>query len=112
MPVVKENHKWNFKHVTHLCGTGRLYVRLNVAQETLVTSDDEQGDQHESQSSVQAVNQPNVQGVSSGGMQVGVTDEVECYSSPHGLISLWIHHSLIMMLSLCCPFLQVQAEKL
>ena len=82
MPVVKENHKWNFKHVTHLCGTGRLYVRLNVAQETLVTSDDEQGDQHESQSSVQAVNQPNVQGVSSGGMQVGVTDEVECYSSP------------------------------
>ncbi|PFX23509.1 Retrovirus-related Pol polyprotein [Stylophora pistillata] len=87
VPVVKENHKWNFKHVKHLCATGPLYVRLNVSQETLVTSDDEiEGDQHEStksQSSVQAVNnQPNVLGVSSGSMQVGATDEVECYSSP------------------------------
>ncbi|PFX23510.1 hypothetical protein AWC38_SpisGene11949 [Stylophora pistillata] len=67
---------------------GRLYVRLNVAQETPVTSDDEieGSDQHEStesQSSVQAVNnQPNVLGVSSGSMQVGAIDEVECYSSP------------------------------
>ena len=34
VPVVEENHKWNFKHVKHLCGTGRLYVRLNLAQET------------------------------------------------------------------------------
>lgn len=89
VPVVKENHKWNFKHVKHLCGTGRLYVRLNVAQETLVTSDDEEGDEHEStesQTSVQAVNnQPSVQGVtysSGGSMQVGATDEVECDSSP------------------------------
>ena len=33
VPVVKENHKWDYKHVkhlcgTHLCGTGRLYVRV------------------------------------------------------------------------------------
>ena len=58
---------------------------MNAAQDTLVTSDDEEGDEHEStetQTSVQAVkNQPNVQGVSSGSMQVGAT-EVECCSSP------------------------------
>ena len=32
---------WDFKHVKHLCGTGRLYVRLNVSKDTLV--EDEEG---------------------------------------------------------------------
>ena len=27
-PVVKDNHAWDFSHVKHLCGNGRLYVRL------------------------------------------------------------------------------------
>ena len=41
VPVVKENHKWDFKHVKHLCGTGRLYVRLNVPEYTLESPDEE-----------------------------------------------------------------------
>ena len=40
-PVVKKEHVWDFKHVKHLCGTGRLYVRLNVSKDTLV--EDEEG---------------------------------------------------------------------
>ena len=32
---------WDFKHVKHLCRTGRLYVRLNVSKDTLV--EDEEG---------------------------------------------------------------------
>jgi len=32
---------WDFKHVKHLCGTGCLYVRLNVSKNTLVK--DEEG---------------------------------------------------------------------
>ena len=39
--MVKENHKWDFKHVKHLCGTGRLYVRLNVPEYTLESPDEE-----------------------------------------------------------------------
>ena len=27
-PIVKDNHAWDFSHVKHLCGNGRLYVRL------------------------------------------------------------------------------------
>jgi len=27
-PIVKDNHTWDFSHVKHLCGNGRLYVRL------------------------------------------------------------------------------------
>ena len=30
-----------FQHVKHLCGTGRLYVSLNVSKDTLV--EDEEG---------------------------------------------------------------------
>lgn len=30
-PVVKESHKWDYGHVKHLCGNGRLYVRLLTA---------------------------------------------------------------------------------
>ena len=40
-PVVKKEHVWDSKHVKHLCGTGRLYVRLNVSKDTLV--EDEEG---------------------------------------------------------------------
>ena len=28
-PVVKENHLWDYAHVKHLCGAGKLYVRLD-----------------------------------------------------------------------------------
>eukprot|EP00794_Sanderia_malayensis_P013447 gene13447-14828_t len=43
LPVVKDDHKWDFKHIKHLCGNGRLYVRLNVPKHTLVSlSDDEE----------------------------------------------------------------------
>ena len=38
-PIVKENHKWDFKHVKNLCGNGRLYVRLNCVCSELVASD-------------------------------------------------------------------------
>lgn len=41
MPVVNENHKWDFKHVKHLCGTGRLYVHLNVPEYILESPDKE-----------------------------------------------------------------------
>ena len=40
-PVVKKEHVWDSKHVKHLCGTGRLYVSLNVSKDTLV--EDEEG---------------------------------------------------------------------
>eukprot|EP00794_Sanderia_malayensis_P008367 gene8367-9265_t len=40
---IKDDHKWDFKHIKHLCGNGRLYVRLNVPKHTLVSlSDDEE----------------------------------------------------------------------
>ena len=39
-PVVKCGHKWDFKHVKHLCGSGKLYVRLNVSKDTLVADDE------------------------------------------------------------------------
>lgn len=29
-PVVKDNHAWDFSDVKHLCGNGRLYVRLKA----------------------------------------------------------------------------------
>ena len=37
--IVRENHKWNFKHVKNLCGNGRLYLRLNCVCSELVASD-------------------------------------------------------------------------
>ena len=45
-PVVKENHSWDYAHVKHLCGAGKLYVRLNVSKDVIskdmagATSDD------------------------------------------------------------------------
>ena len=45
-PVVKENHSWDYAHVKHLCGAGKLYVRLNVSKDIIskdmagATSDD------------------------------------------------------------------------
>lgn len=47
-PVVNKSMTWDFKHIKELCGQGKLYVRLNVRQESLqilsvneVSSDDE-----------------------------------------------------------------------
>ena len=34
-PVVKEAHPWNFAHVKHLCGNGRLYVRLVTSRKDI-----------------------------------------------------------------------------
>ena len=34
-PVVKEAHLWNFAHVKHLCGNGRLYVRLVTSRKDI-----------------------------------------------------------------------------
>ena len=50
LPVVKDDHKWDFKHIKHLCGKGRLYVRLNVSKDTLfdVDTDIDQTDSVES----------------------------------------------------------------
>lgn len=44
-PVVKENHSWDYAHVKHLCGAGKLYVRLNINKDVIggtctPTSDD------------------------------------------------------------------------
>ena len=65
VPVVKENHKWDFKHVKHLCGTGRLYVRLNVPEYTLESPDEETESTEsvceETGMSSQQAFQPNVQ---------------------------------------------------
>ena len=41
-PVVKKEHVWGFKHVKHLCGAGRSYVRLNVSKDTLVENEGHQ----------------------------------------------------------------------
>ena len=32
-PVVKKGHQWDFVHVKHLCGNGRLYVGLVTSSE-------------------------------------------------------------------------------
>ena len=42
-PVTKKGHTWGFDHVKHLCGTGKLYVRLNIAKETLNEDEDDEG---------------------------------------------------------------------
>ena len=42
---MKDSHKWNFKYVKYLCGTGQLYVRLNVVQQSLaLTEGDDNSD--------------------------------------------------------------------
>ena len=38
-PVVKEGHQWDFGHVKHLCGNGRLYVRLVTDREEIELKD-------------------------------------------------------------------------
>ncbi|KAJ7318913.1 hypothetical protein OS493_036904 [Desmophyllum pertusum] len=38
-PVVKEGHQWDFAHVKHLCGNGRLYVRLITSKEEMEQKD-------------------------------------------------------------------------
>ena len=34
-PVVKENHLWDYAHVKHLCGAGKLYVTLNICKDVI-----------------------------------------------------------------------------
>ena len=34
-PVVK-GHNWDYAHVKHLCGAGKLYVRLNISKDVLM----------------------------------------------------------------------------
>ena len=53
-PIVKPDHHWDFKHVKHLCGQGKLYVRLNVSKEILVGSEetDEEPEKEEAASNV------------------------------------------------------------
>ena len=45
-PVVKKGDTWDYAHVKHLCGSGKLYVRLNVSKDIMkdedTGSDDEQ----------------------------------------------------------------------
>ena len=38
-PVVKEGHKWDYAHVKHLCGAGKLYVRLNTNKDIITEED-------------------------------------------------------------------------
>lgn len=52
-PLVKADHIWDFKHVKHLCGTGRLYVRLNVAKSTLIDVEDNDDNEHDDDDDVQ-----------------------------------------------------------
>lgn len=42
-PVVKPGHQWDFKHVKHLCGQGKLYVRLNVIKDILADKEEIEG---------------------------------------------------------------------
>ena len=41
-PLEKENHLWDYAHVKHLCGAGKLYVRLNICKNVIsdTSSDD------------------------------------------------------------------------
>jgi hypothetical protein len=36
LTVVKEGHKWDYAHVKHLCGAGKLYVRLNTNKDMIM----------------------------------------------------------------------------
>ena len=38
--MVKKGHQWDFAHVQHLCGNGRLYVRLVTSRENIEQKDD------------------------------------------------------------------------
>jgi len=40
-PVVKENHTWDYAHVKHLCGAGKLYVRLNISKDVIGCASDD-----------------------------------------------------------------------
>ena len=40
-PVVKENHAWDYAHVKHLCGAGKLYVRLNISKDVIGCASDD-----------------------------------------------------------------------
>lgn len=40
-PVVKENHAWDYAHVKHLCGAGKLYVRLNICKDVIGCASDD-----------------------------------------------------------------------
>ena len=73
-PVVKRGHQWDFVHVKHLCGNGRLYVRLVTCREnieqnngTLATSNENlvSSPSYASTSFVRLCNEPNSASTSS-----------------------------------------------
>lgn len=41
-PLEKENNLWEYAHVKHLCGAGKLYVKLNICKDVIsdTSSDD------------------------------------------------------------------------
>ena len=43
--VVKKGHTWDYAHVKHLCGSGKLYVRLNVSKDIIMDEDTESDDE-------------------------------------------------------------------
>ena len=68
MPVIKENHKRDFKHVKHLCGTGRLHLSLNVPEYNMESPDEERECDFDRTGMLsQQASQPTVQPHSHGG---------------------------------------------
>ena len=83
-PVVKKGHQWDFVHVKHLCGNGRLYVRLvtsseNIEQKhgTLATGSENavSSPSHASTSFVRLCNVPN--SASTSGVRLAACDEID-----------------------------------
>ena len=83
-PVVKKGHQWDFVHVKHLCGNGRLYVRLVASREnieqkdgTLATGSENvvSSPSHASTSFVRLCNAPN--SASTSGVPLAACDEID-----------------------------------
>jgi len=82
-PVVKKDHQRDFVHVKHLCGNGRLYVRLVTSRENIEQKDGTQAagsenvvssPSHASTSSVRLCNAPNSAFTS--GVPLAACDEI------------------------------------
>ena len=87
-PVVK-GHQWDFVHVKHLCGKGRLYVRLVTNREnikkkdsTLATGSENvvSSPSHASTSFVRLCNAPN--SASTSGVPLAACDESDDEEPP------------------------------
>ena len=90
-PVVKTGHRWDFVHVKHLCGNGRLYVRLvtsasreNIEQKdgTLATGSENvvSSPSHATASFVRLCNAPN--SASTSGVPLAACDEIDDENLP------------------------------